>query len=448
MTVRSTGEMREEDWTSLCSSIRSGRCILMLGPDAFTTSYDGQELPVAVGLARYVKDRLGPEHAELDPFKPWAVAQVAVATEDVYTLRGWAETFYEQYDTVSESLQTLAALPFRLVVNTSPGLSAERAFRSAKSGTYVDFYDRTAPARTELPDATPDAPVLYGLYGSLSQPSSMILSENDRFDFLISIITENPPLPHKLTSALCDPRQSFLFLGFNLTQWQLRMLTYVVLRRAPRENKSFALELERAVLDEEARLFYTVGQKVHFVDLDLATLAAELGRRVGTTRDVGREPVDAELPATANAQAVTDAPIVFLCHANEDADFAKQLARSLRANGIGVWLDKDDIRGGDDWDARVERVLAREAQYVVVLQSANLHAKQVGYVNKEIHLALERQTFYRPPRIYLIPAIIDSAANQLEQLSDLQYVDLTTDDGVNELVRNIRRDLAIAGRRR
>jgi hypothetical protein len=441
MPVRTSGVMREEDWTSLTSSIESGRCILMLGPDAFTATFDGEQLPVAVGLAGFVRDRLGPEYADLDPRVPWRVAQVAVATEDAYTLRGWAEAFYRQYDTVSETLRTLAALPFRLVVNTSPGFSAQQAFREAKPSTYVDFYDRTAPARTELPDATVHAPVLYGLYGSMAQPSSMILSDNDRFDFLISVITENPPLPQKLTSALCDPRHSFLFLGFNLTQWQLRMLTYVMFRRVQRENKSFALELEQAMPDEDARLFYTVGQKVHFVELDLPVLALELARRVQQPEAV---------PGTSDhttEQGSVGLSTVFLCHANEDATVAQRLADELRRNGIGVWFDKDCIRGGDQWDSIVERVIGHDAEYVVVLQSKSLQAKHVGYVNKEIHLALERQTYFRPPRIFLIPAIVDDQANRLDQLDAFQFVDLTNPSGVTDLVRAIRRDLDLAGRR-
>jgi SIR2-like domain len=223
MTLSAIGVMRDGDWASLTSSIETGRCILMLGPDAFMGDFDGERLPVAVGLARFIKDRLGPEYASLDPSKPWSVAQVAVAEEDPNTLRAWVHEFYETHDTESDDLHILASLPFQLVINTSPGFSAERAFKNAKPNTYVDFYDRTAPARIYLPDASRNAPVIYGLYGSLQQPSSMILSENDRFDFLISIITETPPLPQKLTSALCDPRQSFLFLGFNLAQWQLRM---------------------------------------------------------------------------------------------------------------------------------------------------------------------------------------------------------------------------------
>ena len=439
MPTPTIGAMREVDWASLTSSVESGRCILMLGPDAFVAQFDGEELPVAVGLARFVKERLGARYAELDPFRPWAVAQVAVAEEDPNTLRAWVHEFYNTFNTESAALNNLASLPFQLIINTSPGFSAALAFKRTRSKTYVDFYDRTAPVRsTPFPDPSQAAPVLYGLYGSLEKPSSMILSETDRFDFLISIITGCPPLPEKLTSALCDPQQSFLFLGFNLVQWQLRMLMYVILKKTQRENKSFALEMERQGLDDEARLFYMTGHKVHFVDTDLPTLTDELRGRVRQVSELADGPPDEAPPP--------DAPTVFVCHAHEDAAFADRLSTELRRNKINVWLDKDELRGGVSWDESIEMVLEDEVHYVVVLQSESLKAKHVGYVNKEIRLALKRREHYRFPRIFLIPTIIDSERSVLGELKDLQSVDLTATDGIDNLVKTIYRDLDAGSR--
>jgi TIR domain/SIR2-like domain len=450
MAVATIGAMRDEDWTSLTASIESAQCILMLGPEAFVAEFDGEVLPVRIGLARYVKEQLGPSYDYLDPNNPWSVAQAAIATEDINTVVAWTKAFYEKYDTESDALKCLASLPFPLVINTSVGLSAERAFKAAKADTFVDFYDRTSAARNGLPDPAVDAPVVYNLFGTLEHPGSMILSENDRFDFLISIISESPPLPTKLISTLADPKRSFLFLGFNLGQWQLRMLMYAVLQKVQRQNKSFALELEPDDLDRDAVLFYQSGHKVHFVDLDLPTLTSELRTRVQTTpvNEAAHEAPHGSAPWAPPAPAPpSDAPTVFMCHAHEDAQFAAELSRQLRANQINVWLDKDSLRGGDDWDAMIEQTL-RDVQYVVVLQSAGLKAKDVGYVNKEIKLAIDKQEYYRPPRIFLIPTIIDSVDNLLPTLSNVQFVDVTTADGVDELVRTIKRDVDIASRSR
>src|SRR3954469_18779620 len=148
--------MRDEDWRSLTSSIENGTCIWMLGPEAFVADFDGETLPVAVGLARWVlneklRSRLGPEDHSLDAADPWTVAQVAADKEDAYTIRSWAKDFYETHDTVSDALLTLASLPFELVINTSPGLTAEKAFQRLKPSTHSEYYDWTAPARTTMP---------------------------------------------------------------------------------------------------------------------------------------------------------------------------------------------------------------------------------------------------------------------------------------------------------
>src|SRR3954454_13386087 len=71
MPAQPAAAMRDEDWRSLTASIENGTCILMLGPDAFMADFDGETLPVAVGLARWVlneklKDRLGAEEGEAE----------------------------------------------------------------------------------------------------------------------------------------------------------------------------------------------------------------------------------------------------------------------------------------------------------------------------------------------------------------------------------------------
>ena len=146
--------------------------------------------------------------------------------------------------------------------------------------------------------------------------------------------------------------------------------------------------------------------------------------------------------AVAPVAAVpSDAPVVFICHASEDAETARQVADGLRAAGIGAWLDKDNLRGGVDWDDMIEHTLKEEVQYVAVLQSKAMLHKDVGYVNKEINIALDLQSYHRVPRVFLIPAIIDDPANSLAMLKGLQSVNLVPPAGVIELVKAIRRDL-------
>ena len=432
--------MRDADWTSLVYSVERGECILMLGPDAVSGTLNGERLPLLTAMAHFVKDKLGPSYAHLDPSRLSSVAQAAVSHEDPFTLQGWVDEFYREFESDTDVLRNLAELPFALVVSTSPGLSAQHVFREVKPNTHADFYDRTSRAREALPDPTPEAPDLYNIYGSLEQPASLILSDSDRLDFIVSVVSDDPPLPPKLKSALRDPNRSLLFLGFDLGQWQLRVLLHVLAGESQRRYKSFALEVDEGKLDAGAEDFYRVGHKIHFVQAPLESFASELRSRVNVTaapEDVGDDHPSSLPPG---------APVVFICHVSADKPVARKVSEALQASGINTWLDENELRGGDSWDEMIRRTL-REVDYVLVLQSKSLRDKDIGYVNREISIALDRQAEYRPPRRFVIPVVVDSPDHRLDELAYLQAPDLSTESGMDELVRSIKRDLNLKERR-
>jgi len=285
-----------------------------------------------------------------------------------------------------------------------------------------------------------DAPVVYHLYGSLEEPSSLILSDSDRLDFIVAVVSDEPPLPPKLKSMFRDPERSFLFLGFDLVQWQFRVLLHVMSRDAARRYKSFAFELGDTAVDDETREFYRTGHKIHFVAGDLPEFARELRSRVHL-EDRTTPSVETDQPSLPPG-----APIVFICHASEDKAVAQRLADGLAAAGIDTWFDKHDMHGGDEWDSKIRSMIRDRVDYVVVLQSESLRRKDVGYVNREIDLAIDRQREYRPPRRFIVPAIVDDPDNRLDNLELWQSVDLTTPSGIEDLVRAINRDRSLQAR--
>ena len=42
----------------------------------------------------------------------------------------------------------------------------------------------------------------------------------------------------------------------------------------------------------------------------------------------------------------------FLSYASQDADAARKICEAMRATGIEVWLDQNELRGGGGWDSR------------------------------------------------------------------------------------------------
>lgn len=446
-------ELLDEDrWYSLVSAVSDGTCVLMLGPHAVTGDLGGNDLPVHVALAAYIKeqlpqetrDRIGTVYERLDPSKPASVAQVVLREVDPAVIRRWVERFHEDFEIDETPLAALATLPFELIVNTSPVETVSDVFTRVKAGTVTAFYDRTGRKPEMLPDPSGDRPVVYQLYGSLRQPRSMILSDSDRLDFIVKVARGQPALPLNLSSALQDGDRSFLFLGFDLADWHFRMLLHILSGSATRNYSSFAAELDSTPLDIETQDFYRESHRIHFFNGELGEFCAQLRERCERAA-----PADSTT-STATAAPNSGAPTVFICHASEDAATAERIADELRAAGINTWFDRENLRGGDRWDDLIERTIRREVDYVVILQSAAMLAKDVGYVNREINFALDRQRDYRPPRVFLIPAFIDHADHRLDLLAieRLQSVDVTPPAGVTDLVRAIMRDVNLQGRPR
>ena len=66
-------------------------------------------------------------------------------------------------------------------------------------------------------------------------------------------------------------------------------------------------------------------------------------------------------------------------------------------------------------------------------------AKKIGYVNKEIHLAIERQKEVRFGISFILPVTIDES-KPLEELAHIQSTDLRDLNNVEQLLKTIRRD--------
>ena len=68
---------------------------------------------------------------------------------------------------------------------------------------------------------------------------------------------------------------------------------------------------------------------------------------------------------------------VFLSYASQDAAAVERIAEALRAAGVEVWFDKNELVGGDAWDQKIRRQIKECALFVPVI-SANTQARREG----------------------------------------------------------------------
>jgi TolB-like protein len=108
---------------------------------------------------------------------------------------------------------------------------------------------------------------------------------------------------------------------------------------------------------------------------------------------------------------------IFLSYASQDAEPARRICEALRAVGLEVWFDLNELRGGDAWDAMIRRQI-RECALFVPLISANTDARSEGYFRLEWRLAVERMQLMADDQAFLVPVMVDDVAEATARVPD------------------------------
>ncbi len=101
---------------------------------------------------------------------------------------------------------------------------------------------------------------------------------------------------------------------------------------------------------------------------------------------------------------------VFLSYASQDAEAVARIAEALRAAGVEVWFDRNELVGGDAWDAKIRGQIAACALFVPVI-SANTQARREGYFRLEWKLGAQRTHAMADDRPFLLPVVIDDTTD-------------------------------------
>jgi hypothetical protein len=441
-------------WDKLLYGIERGECILFLGPELSCAAPGAPREPPVQSLARRLLQQLDDQSlANLNP-RPSDLAWISqrfVAKEDDVGLEMQLEQWHREWAARLSSVHVdLAALPFRRIVTSGLDPLIETALRHVSKTPAVERYHYRGRNEAVLASPTAAAPLLFHLYGHVREPASVVLTELQLLDFLARLIARDPPLPNDLNAALTLGRL-FLFLGFSLSQWYLRILFHV-LKVLRADSRGFAIEsLEEGAGGDGAKadhavLFYRDNFRMDLSRIDPLEFAQELRQRYVESGGPEREAAAAAADTGDRAAAVA-APrggrAVFICHASEDKDTASQVHEALKRAELEPWLDKDALRGGDRWDDLIVSTIEK-VDYFVVLNSKSLGAKSRArsYVNKEINRALEAQE-ERLLGNFIVPATLDDSP-LVEPLGRYHAVDLRSPDGMRDLVRAIWRQVGSA----
>jgi hypothetical protein len=111
--------------------------------------------------------------------------------------------------------------------------------------------------------------------------------------------------------------------------------------------------------------------------------------------------------------------VAFLSHSSLDKPFIRQLASDLKANGIQVWLDEQNIKVGESIPEKISQGLA-ESDYFLLAVSKNSVASE--WVKKELNSALVTEVERRA--VHVLPLRLDDSTMP-GPIKDKKYADFS-----------------------
>ncbi len=274
-----------EKWPSLLDAIRGGRCTPIIGA-GIAESLLGSRREIAAHWAEEFRFPLAPFSREDLP----EVAQyLAVNQSPIFPREGLGKflraQMWQRYGSqlapdlqnaplpklisavgemnrkrdASDAHAVLAALPFPVFITTNPDNLLIDALKAAGKDPQVELCKWNEDMETDSiykrePDYRPDEkrPLVYCLFGQFSDLDSMVLTEDDYFDYLIGVTSNKDLIPGVVRRALADT--ALLFLGFQLDDWNFRVLYRSIMSQQGGNRRKRHAHIAAQIDPEEGRI--------------------------------------------------------------------------------------------------------------------------------------------------------------------------------------------------
>jgi hypothetical protein len=238
-------------WASLIRNVRRGNCVAILGPELaerllgsrreiarrwaeehqvplvlqdrddlaqvaqYLAVIEGHSFP-ANTLVDHIHEELRRRYGRDDP---------KLIHADINRLIARAGASLRASDPL-DTHRILARLPLPVYITASPGSLLTDALREAGREPRIVVAPWNSRVEVEpLPDEyepSEQEPLVYHALGSFDDPSSLVITEDDFFEYLIGITTRRYDIPEPINSA--TSQSALLFLGFSPEDWTFRVL--------------------------------------------------------------------------------------------------------------------------------------------------------------------------------------------------------------------------------
>ncbi len=408
------GTLDDDAWDDLLSFIEERRVIPIVGPELLLVSTERGPRLLMDWVAEKLAGRLNVNIAELP--QPYTLNDVICW---FLSARGRREEAYVRMRSIIKeanfeppaALRRLAAITdFDLFVSTTfdplleSAINLER-FNGAPSTEVLSY----APNRVaDLPVERDrlQRPVVYHLFGKVSASPTYVISDEDLLEYICALQSEHLA-PEKLFHEL--EHSHLLFIGSNFTNWLARLF----LRMAKRQRLSDPRDVGEVLADDHSsqddRLMAFLQQVS--VRTRIYRGAERFVEELHERWQARRKPAAAAAPSPAArfAPPAREMPdnAVFISYAREDLAAVQLIKAGLETAGITTWFDIDRLEGGDDYDRKIQRNIARCSYFIPVI-SVNTERRLEGYFRREWSYAMDRVRNMADGALFILPVSVDA----------------------------------------
>jgi len=404
----------DDAWDDLLNFIEERRVIPIVGPELLKVETETGPRLLYEWIAERLAAKLGVDAAQLP--QPYTLNDVVCW---FLSSRGRREEAYTRLRSILRdasfapplALRQLAQITdFDLYVTTTFDPLLEQAINSERfQGAQTAEVIAYAPNRIADLPAERDKlqrPVVYHLLGRVSASPTYVISDEDTLEFICALQSEHLT-PEKLFHEL--EHNHLLFIGSSFTNWLARLFLRMAKRRRLSDPRDVGEVLADNHSGSDGRLMgflqqvsvrtriYSGAEK--FVD--------ELHRRWKTRRGSAEVvelaaapqrflPPEREMPDNA----------VFISYARDDLPAVQRIKAGLDAAGVKTWFDVERLEGGDDYDRKIQKNIARCAYFVPIV-SATTQRRLEGYFRREWSYAMDRTRNMADEAVFILPVCID-----------------------------------------
>ena len=275
-----------EKWPAIIRSIKKGQCTPILGAGLYEPMLGSQReisqrwaeayhYPMAPHereslpqVAQYLTVNQYPR-APYDELEEYLQSEVKRRYKDDLAGESGKSTLDQMIEIVSAKMrqtnpyephEALAKLPLPIYITTNPGNQIAAALKEAGKDPQVvlcpwnEYVEQVETIYDQEPDyfPTPERPLVYHLFGRLDEPDSVVLTEDDYFDFLIGVTGNKDLIPSAVRRALADT--ALLFLGFQMDEWNFRVLFRSILSQQGGGRRDRYAHIAAQIEPEEGRI--------------------------------------------------------------------------------------------------------------------------------------------------------------------------------------------------